>query len=833
MSECSTATYNVDDGQAISDDKLVEMRDKLQIPTHTIIGYTETLRAYAGQHETWADFMPDIDKILSAAKQLSELITRTFDKSTYANGKIDIKAFGSTVRHDLRTPINAILGYSEMILEDLIADEEQFAYDDLKKILSYARKLLNLIDELGAISNANLANNNESTAPNKKLNQDILHIGEQLQSTINEVIDIQTELHAEIQTQPSLQSLSDDVNKIARAGNNLANQINMLFSTNNQNNAIDPDDFSSTVRHDLRTPINALIGFSELLLEELADDPNQHLSAQQKLAKISNLSASLLTMIDSLGLIKKGHNNSNTVNKIDSATELDITSKKLLAIIKQIKLHIQSLLQHAKIEEHCRNFIPDLNNMLEFNQQTADLTEKLFIHNPGKNEIKLAERYELLAPINAIIGFAEMLLEDLDRNAHCAACDDLEQLLSLEHKILNIINTLKVEADANISASLENNLAETNNDSIIDTLISSPSAELNPEHTTNEKYYILVVDDKDSNRDLLSRRLSKQGLVVDTAADGIEALNKISTREYDLILLDVIMPKLDGFQVLARIKNNEKYKHIPVLMISALDEIDGVVRCITMGAEDFIQKPFNQIILNAKISASLERKRLRDREHAFMQRLQAEQEKSEKLLLNVLPKAIADRLKHGTRTIADSFPEATVLFSDLVGFTELSTDISAATLVDKLNDIFSAFDILTGLYQLEKIKTIGDAYMLVGGLPTPRTDHVEAVAEIAIDMFEAIRLLNLQHAENFQIRVGMHTGPVVAGVIGKNKFNYDLWGETVNIASRMESHGVPGKIQVSEEVYKRIRDKFIFEYRGPVEIKGKGTMITYFLIDRK
>jgi class 3 adenylate cyclase len=293
------------------------------------------------------------------------------------------------------------------------------------------------------------------------------------------------------------------------------------------------------------------------------------------------------------------------------------------------------------------------------------------------------------------------------------------------------------------------------------------------------------------------------------------------------------MPEVDGFQVLEQLKNDERYKHIPVLMISALDEIDGVVRCITMGAEDFIQKPFNRVILNAKISASLERKRLRDREHAFMERLQAEQEKSEKLLLNVLPKPIADRLKRNERTIADSFPEVTVLFSDLVGFTELSTGIAASELVEKLNEIFLAFDILTELHGLEKIKTIGDAYMLVGGLPTPRPDHAEAVADMAIDMFDAIERLNRQHGENFEIRVGIHTGPVVAGVIGKNKFNYDLWGETVNIASRMESHGVPGKAQVSDVTHAKIRDKFRLEYRGPIEVKGKGLMVTHFLSGRK
>lgn len=354
---------------------------------------------------------------------------------------------------------------------------------------------------------------------------------------------------------------------------------------------------------------------------------------------------------------------------------------------------------------------------------------------------------------------------------------------------------------------------------------------------------LLVVDDGESNRDLLSRRLDRQGFHVEVAENGRQALQMIRHQKFDLILLDLIMPEMNGYQVLEAIKADKELNSIPVIMVSALDEIDSVVRCIEMGAEDYLQKPFNQVILNAKISASLERKRFRDRERAFMLKLQTEQKKlqieqrkleieqqtSEKLLLNILPKAIADRLKKGEHTIADSFSEVTVLFSDLVGFTELSTTIEPCQLVEKLNQIFLAFDKLTEKHQLEKIKTIGDAYMLVGGLPTPRPDHVEAVANMALEMLTTLNKINQEANAHFQIRIGFHTGPVVAGIIGKNKFNYDLWGDTVNIASRMESQGLSGYVQVSEATYQRLKDKFVFERRGPIEIKGKGTMVTYLL----
>lgn len=210
-------------------------------------------------------------------------------------------------------------------------------------------------------------------------------------------------------------------------------------------------------------------------------------------------------------------------------------------------------------------------------------------------------------------------------------------------------------------------------------------------------------------------------------------------------------------------------------------------------------------------------------------KLVVEREKAERLLLNILPESIAKRLEHEHNTIADSFEEATVLFADLVDFTNLSSQISPVELVSLLNEIFSRFDRLLERYGLEKIKTIGDSYMVVGGLPLPRTDHAEAVADFALDMQKEIQEFNAEKGQSFSMRIGINTGPVVAGVIGLKKFIYDLWGDTVNTASRMESHGVPGYIQVSSTTYERLKDKYIFQERGVIYVKGKGEMTTYLL----
>ncbi|MEK8018973.1 MAG: adenylate/guanylate cyclase domain-containing protein [Candidatus Parabeggiatoa sp.] len=213
--------------------------------------------------------------------------------------------------------------------------------------------------------------------------------------------------------------------------------------------------------------------------------------------------------------------------------------------------------------------------------------------------------------------------------------------------------------------------------------------------------------------------------------------------------------------------------------------------------------------------------------------LQAEQEKSERLLLNVLPESIANRLKQQDQIIADHFTDVTVLFADIVGFTELSTRLSATQLVTLLNDIFSIFDKLIEKQGLEKIKTIGDAYMVVAGLPTPRTDHITSIADLALDMLQAIADFNGQQHDKLNIRIGIHTGPVVAGVIGLKKFSYDLWGDTVNTASRMESHGMTGRIQVTECVYHTLKDKYLLVKRGTIQVKGKGEMTTYFLESKR
>jgi class 3 adenylate cyclase len=234
-------------------------------------------------------------------------------------------------------------------------------------------------------------------------------------------------------------------------------------------------------------------------------------------------------------------------------------------------------------------------------------------------------------------------------------------------------------------------------------------------------------------------------------------------------------------------------------------------------------------LVNQASQAEIYRLRHEELARAHLELLQ-EQERSERLLLNVLPLLVAERLKSGEELIADHHPDATVLFADIVGFTRFAESLPPVQVVGYLDQIFSRFDLLAERFGLEKIKTIGDAYMVVAGIPKPCENHAQAAAELALAMLGAMKEFNRQAEHPLQIRIGLHSGPVVAGVIGRRKFIYDLWGDTVNTASRMESHSLPDRIQITAATQARLPAGYAVEPRGEIEVKGKGRLATFFLL---
>ena len=467
----------------------------------------------------------------------------------------------------------------------------------------------------------------------------------------------------------------------------------------------------------------------------------------------------------------------------------------------------------------------------------AVVTDTAVDHKRDENDHELNRRirHDLRTPLNAIIGYSEMLIEDMEGIDDAPLRDDLVKLKHAADQLLGQIDAMVALThldDAPIAG--EDKLAAqlaSHAGIVAEVLRTVEPLKAGASHIFGRQSRILVVDDNAANRDVLERRLTREGHAVVTAVDGAQTLRLLAEQDFDLVLLDLIMPEISGFDVLTTMKSHERTRHIPVIVISALDELDSVVRCIEAGAEDYLSKPFDPILLRSRINSSLEKKWLRDREKKFIADLETEKRKSETLLLNILPKSIVNRMREGELKIADQVREATILFCDLAGFTVLSGAMPAERVLDFLGEIFTQFDALAAEAGVEKIKTIGDAYMAAAGIPEPQPDHAERIARLAPRMMRAVRDVAETTGLKLQARIGIHTGPVVAGVIGTHKFAYDVWGDSVNTASRMESHSVNGRIHITEATRRALGDRFPLEPRGTIEVKGKGPMQTYFLLE--
>ncbi|WP_028223395.1 adenylate/guanylate cyclase domain-containing protein [Paraburkholderia oxyphila] len=379
---------------------------------------------------------------------------------------------------------------------------------------------------------------------------------------------------------------------------------------------------------------------------------------------------------------------------------------------------------------------------------------------------------------------------------------------------------------------------------------------------------ILVVDDLEANVLLLEQMLRRAGYVHVTSTMEASAVSELHRHHrYDLILLDLQMPGFDGFQVMESLKSLEVDNYLPVIAITA--QPAHKLRALQTGAKDFISKPFDLAEVLMRVHNMLEVRLLHRESREYGKALEqkvreveasrelirrqsdelkdlyakvvAEQKVSERLLRNMLPLPIAERLKAHLHDVADSsfpqviadrFPEVSVLFADIVNFTGFSAGLSAEQLVEMLSDIFTDFDSIADTRGLEKIKTIGDAYMAAAGLPIPVDDHAARAAHMALDMIDTMARFNALRHCDLQLRIGINSGEVVAGVIGKRKFIYDLWGVAVNLASRMESHGMAGRVQVTAATRERLGEPFVFEARGTIVTKGMGELRTWFLVGR-
>ena len=518
----------------------------------------------------------------------------------------------------------------------------------------------------------------------------------------------------------------------------------------------------SNIKHDLTNPINAILGYAELIMDYIQDSDNQQLKAD-----INNIHASGTLILENINAIfthNRKHENDN-IGELISNPQLQFSIRTPLSAI----IGLTELMQED---------IPLISS--EYREDIQTCRKK--INHAGK---------ELSQVTTDLIKFSNLSVDEL---LACYKTDIYSKEAS--QRLFDFDPVIPIPAQIG---------------------------------------KILIVDDDSSNLELLEQILLKSNHKVLCADTGESALKILQEEQsnVDLILLDLIMPGMNGIELLEKIKLDQHYQNIPIIMLSAVDELDTAAECIALGADDFLFKPINRVLLNARINNALENKFFRDKETHYKEKIKEEQEKSDKLLLNILPGSIAKRLKDGETLIADDIESATVLFADLSGFTQISSTLSAQKLVLLLNNIFSIFDELLEKHSIEKIKTIGDNYMLAGGLPEPSPNHAVSVAEMALDMLEAISKLDDETVQPLHIRIGINSGPLSAGVIGRKKFIYDLWGDTVNIASRMESYGENNKIHTSENTYLLLKDNYQFEKRPKLEIQGKGIMQTYYLTGRK
>lgn len=331
---------------------------------------------------------------------------------------------------------------------------------------------------------------------------------------------------------------------------------------------------------------------------------------------------------------------------------------------------------------------------------------------------------------------------------------------------------------------------------------------------------ILIVDDNEDNRYTLQLLLEADGHErITCASGGNEAMSLIETQKFNLVLLDMMMPDLNGDQVLQLIKSNPETRDMPVLMISADTDTDKISKCIALGADDYLPKPFNPTILRARIGSSLRQASIRRLESEYFSSVEQEKRRSETLLRNILPPEIAVRLRSGESNIADHYDDTTVLFADVVGFAKITARMRAYEIIGCLNHLFSEFDRLAEEAGVEKIKTIGDNYMAVAGIPTPRANHARSATNLALDMVKAAGRLQSRLPVAFSIRVGLHSGPLIAGVIGTRKFAYDVWGDTVNVAARIEAASQPNRVLISAATAKALGSDFVLQ--GPQQIITK------------
>jgi adenylate cyclase len=520
----------------------------------------------------------------------------------------------------------------------------------------------------------------------------------------------------------------------------------------------------SHLRHELRTPLNAIIGYSEMLLED-ADD-----------AGLADFASDLHQILTA------GHQLLAIVNELLDAQKL---------VSDDVAFNLESLITNLD--------------------------------------------YQARAPLNGVIGYSEILLENAVENEQEEIIPDLEKIHAAGKLFLARLNN--IIDFSNLDAGLQSPAPEATDQSpLIDSVMASlrELAQESAAVTSGETGSLLVVDDNEINRDLLSRYLSRLGHTVQAAPDGRQALEMIGTGAFDLVLLDIMMPELNGYQVLQHLKGSSNWRDLPVIMISALDEMDSVVRCIELGAADYLSKPFNPVLLRARVGACLEKKRLQDLEKEQkrqLQELNATLEVRNRFIRQTFGRYLSDDIvetileQPGGLKIGGEKRQATILMSDLRGFTAISEELPAEDVVSMVNIYLETMTDIILKYQGTIDEFIGDGILVIFGAPLQRPDDARRAVACAVEMQLAMASVNDRNRQagypEVALGIGVNTGNMVVGNIGsKKRTKYGVVGSNVNLTARIESYTVGGQIFISENTLKACGD--IVRLDNALQVSPKG-----------
>ena len=448
-------------------------------------------------------------------------------------------------------------------------------------------------------------------------------------------------------------------------------------------------------------------------------------------------------------------------------------------------------------------------------------------------------RHDMLNKLNPVINYSEMWLEEAADEGLEGFIPELSLLREMGKRCYGLLDTI-VELPRLELPRLELSRSDLPHSDLprsdlqrgetalptpdltrIETLVQRMTAQQAGQRTQTGR--LLIVDDNDINRDILRRLLEAQGHVVADAPDGEQALELLGRESFDLVLLDVVMPRMDGFEVLMRLKSDSRLREIPVIMISALNEINYVVSCIKLGAEDYLNRPYNVVFLQARIGACLEKKRLREREIEHLGQIESERRRADELLHVILPREIVAELKNTNAVVPRRYDDVAVLFADIVDFTPYCDRHAPEDVVQHLQRLVESWEETCLAFEIQKIKTIGDAFMAACGLLTRVENPILNCIRFGLEMIAATQALST----GWNLRVGIHFGQVVGGVLGRRQYLFDLFGDTVNTAARMESHGVKGCIVLSASAWAQVEHLCLATQLEPTSVKGKGVLLRY------